>query len=95
MYGFNVNRKFLTAKARAYKHDAVYILKQQMHEQRKIVLPYVSPVIVFYSFFPPDKRIRDKDNVKKILNDCLEAAGILKNDNLIERAIFDSFQDLI
>jgi crossover junction endodeoxyribonuclease RusA len=39
----------------------------------------------FISVYPPDKRIRDIDNLLKIPLDSLQKAGVYKNDNQIDQ----------
>jgi crossover junction endodeoxyribonuclease RusA len=42
------------------------------------------PLEIRIAAFPPDRRKRDLDNLLKSVLDCLEASGVIENDNLIE-----------
>ena len=35
--------------------------------------------------YPPDRRVRDLDNIRKAVNDALEACGVVENDSQIKR----------
>jgi len=70
------------------------IISKKGREYRKRVAECVllagSPTIgdarlhVDIQLYPPDKRKRDLDNVRKAVNDSLEAAGVFNNDEQID-----------
>ena len=53
-------------------------------EQRKTRYTYSDPVRIVCELYPPDRRIRDQDNLNKALLDSLEKAGVFANDNLVK-----------
>lgn len=74
------------------KNGKPFIFKTQQKEIKQVInqiksqwnLPTIkSNVEIFYTFYFPDKKKRDIDNRLKILNDCLEEAGVIADDNLI------------
>ncbi len=81
-----------------YKNGKPFLYKQNQKEIKDIVMQIkqqwkypriTSSIEIRYIFYFPDKRSRDIDNRLKILNDCLEEAGVIKNDNLIIRGRFE------
>ena len=44
-------------------------------------------VVVFYKFYWPDKRTRDKSNQKKVINDALQGIIVDNDNNILERDI--------
>lgn len=75
-----------------YKNGKPFLFKQNQKEIKEIIkqikqqwnFPTLNEEIkVEYLFYFPDRRKRDIDNRIKILNDCLEAAGVIKDDSLI------------
>jgi len=72
-------RTLLSEQGRAYRKavDAVVA----MARARKAL---AVPLEVRIAAFPPDRRKRDLDNLLKSVLDCLEASGVIENDNLIE-----------
>ncbi len=74
-------RKFLPQRVREAIDDAVLILSS--FRDKTIESP--CQLYVVYTF--PDKRKRDIDNLNKSLQDCLEKAGIVKDDALFYRTI--------
>jgi len=46
-------------------------------------ITYTGHIKVFISFYPPDRRRRDVDNILKCLCDSLEKSGVYKNDSQI------------
>ncbi|WP_297455999.1 RusA family crossover junction endodeoxyribonuclease [Persephonella sp.] len=74
------------------KNGKPFIYKTQQKEIKDIVLqikqqwrlPTITQEVeIFYTFYFPDRKKRDVDNRLKILNDCLEEAGVIADDNLI------------
>lgn len=70
---------YMTAKGREYRENGL----RQFSE-------YNFPVIVGRSYikitaWPPDRRIRDLDNIVKPILDLLEHAQIIENDNLFDQ----------
>jgi len=75
-----------------YKNKKPFLFKQKQKEIKSIISQIKQQwrsttinkkVKVEYLFYFPDKRRRDVDNRMKILNDCLEDAGVIADDSLI------------
>lgn len=75
-----------------YRNGKPFIYKEQIREYdmivNEIVNKYKGNVIegsvhIRYEFVFPDNKKRDIDNRLKIINDCLETAGVLKDDSQI------------
>jgi len=64
---------------RAYR-KAVDAVVAQARARKALAVP----LEVRIAAFPPDRRKRDLDNLLKSVLDCLEASGVIENDNLIE-----------
>jgi crossover junction endodeoxyribonuclease RusA len=45
--------------------------------------PIVGPVAIRFWMYPPDRRARDIDNIRKALFDALQSAGVYINDSQI------------
>jgi len=82
--GYKNGKPFLYKQNQKEIKDIVNQIKQQWKYPR-----LTSAVEVHYTFYFPDKRSRDIDNRLKILNDCLEEAGVIKNDNQIIKGRFE------
>ncbi len=65
-----------------YMHDAYYLLKSQ--NLNSIDSKHLR--VEFY-IYPPDKKMRDIDNLVKSLQDVLQYAGIYKNDYFIDELL--------
>lgn len=48
------------------------------------VKPFIGPVALLIDAYPPDRRIRDLDNVMKALLDSLGSAGLYRDDSQIK-----------
>jgi crossover junction endodeoxyribonuclease RusA len=81
-WGFKGSQRFLTAKARKFKLDVFAAFALSEHESfGKARLQ----VTVF--LYPPDKRIRDIDNVIKPLLDALTQAKVFDDDSQVDRLL--------
>jgi len=74
------------------RNGSVYI-KQKGKEYRNTVMiicqmrrikPMHGRLCVLVRFYPPDRRIRDLDNIEKALFDALQHGGVYLNDNQID-----------
>ena len=72
-------RTLLSEAGRAYR-KAVDAVVAQARARKALAVP----LEVRIAAFPPDRRKRDLDNLLKSVLDCLEASGVIENDNLIE-----------
>jgi crossover junction endodeoxyribonuclease RusA len=72
-------RVLLGEAGRAYR-KAVDAVVAQARARKALAVP----LEVRIAAFPPDRRKRDLDNLLKSVLDCLEASGVIENDNLIE-----------
>ncbi len=60
-------------------------------QNEQIKAYFDQPVEVHITFFLPDRRRRDLDNIMKTLGDCLTYAGIIEDDNLIYKQTLEKF----
>lgn len=75
-YKFAGRHMYKTDKAKVWEKEAYYILKKL---RQKMIIKPVSLQIGLYL-----KRDRDIDGSLKPILDCLQLAGIIKNDSQIE-----------
>lgn len=76
---------FMTAKAKAWKETAWYMLRSQLPHKHK---PIEGPLECHMRFVPPNRR-GDADNRIKITLDALQAGGVIVNDRQIKRLVID------
>lgn len=81
-WGFSQSRRFLTAKAKAFKSEVYYKVIQS-----KITKFGKSYIRIAVELYPPDKRKRDIDNPLKPLFDSLVASGLFDDDSQIKELI--------
>ncbi len=81
-WGFLGSRRFLTAKARAFKSnvEAAFILS----EHKGFADARINLVVFLHA---PDKRARDIDNIAKPLLDALTQAGVFNDDSQVDRLL--------
>jgi len=77
-WGFKGHRRFLTPKANQFKSAVAQIVSDQ---QIKFGNQRLEISITLY---PPDRRIRDIDNVIKSTLDALVSADAFEDDSLID-----------
>ncbi len=75
-------KRFIPARIKQAIDDAIYILSQLKPEK-----PIDFPCQLYVVYTLPNKRKRDLDNLSKTLQDCLEKAGVVKDDTLFFRTI--------
>jgi crossover junction endodeoxyribonuclease RusA len=81
-WGFSQSRRFLTAKARAFKDEVHYKVIQSKYP--KFSRSYIKVSVELY---PPDRRKRDIDNPLKPLFDSLVAANLFDDDSQIQELV--------
>src|SRR6266478_8551690 len=75
------NRTVLSSSARNYRELIYYTLYQCIGKEGKWDgEPMHGDLMVEIIIYPPDKRKRDMDNIKKALFDALQYAGLYKDD---------------
>jgi crossover junction endodeoxyribonuclease RusA len=81
-WNFNGSRRFLTAKANKFKADvfSAFVLSEHKGFQSQRVSLTVH-------LYPPDKRVRDIDNVLKPLLDAFTQAGVFDDDSQVDRLL--------
>lgn len=79
-WGFRGSHRYLTDKAKLFKQEVLTAFK----DSKSIGLGS-KRLSVTISLFPPDKRVRDIDNVIKSLLDALCQAGAFVDDSQIDR----------
>lgn len=73
-------RVLISKDGRQYREKVVALVRRQSYPT------FTGPVSLTASFFPPDRRRRDLDNVGgKALMDTLQAAGLIQDDCQIKR----------
>lgn len=81
-WGFSQSRRYLTAKARAFKDEVHYKVIQSRYPSFG-----KSYIRVGVELYPPDRRKRDIDNPLKPLFDSLVASGLIEDDSQIQELI--------
>jgi crossover junction endodeoxyribonuclease RusA len=74
----NRKRVYLNALVKVYRHEVHYLC----FNKKKFGKDEVKIIIKMY---PPDNRIRNIDNILKVVFDALEHAGVVDNDNQFTR----------
>jgi crossover junction endodeoxyribonuclease RusA len=83
-YGRRGNRTFVKPQGIAYRALILSTLWQCIgHDEKWHKSPMDGDLMVEIIIYPPDKRKRDMDNIKKALFDALQHAGLYKDDNQI------------
>lgn len=72
---------YKTQKAREWQENTIALMEQAYAGQQ----PYSGSVTVEISYLVHTKRRWDIDNRIKALQDCLQLAGVLKNDCQVEK----------
>lgn len=93
-YPPSANLIWRTVQLKGWKHPRT-ILSKEGREYRKQVAKHVAvagrPCLgtarlqADYQAYRPDRRRRDLDNIRKAVNDALEAAGVIDDDEQIDR----------
>lgn len=74
------NKTILSAKARQYRLDVEAVMRAS-----GVVEGFAEDIAVTITFYPPDNRRRDLDNLPKGLLDALCHAGIYLDDSQVRR----------
>ena len=85
--GYKNGRPFVFKQKQAEIEDIIYQIEQQQTRE------FDKCIYIRYIFYFPDRRKRDIDNRIKTLNDCLEEAGVIKDDSLIVKMCAEKFVD--
>lgn len=75
----------LTPRARKYRLDVATAIAQQLGRRRPST--YRTPVQLDLELRAPDRRVRDISNHIKMCEDGLVAAGILRDDSLVDALV--------
>jgi crossover junction endodeoxyribonuclease RusA len=81
-WGFNQSKRFLNAKAKAFKQEVYYKVIQSKYPSFGR-----SCIRIAVELYPPDKRRRDIDNPLKPLFDSLVSANLFDDDSQIQELI--------
>lgn len=73
------NKTLLSAKAREYRDAVLLVMRFQK------IVPLIGDVELVITFHPPDRRVRDLDNLPKGLLDALKYAGLYGDDSQVRR----------
>lgn len=79
-WGFKGSHRFLTPKAKTFKQEvwvAAFNSKHGGYNDKRLSITV--------NLYPPDKRVRDIDNVLKPLLDALTHAKLFNDDGQIDR----------
>lgn len=83
-FGKLAGRHLISQKGREYR-EIVKIIFENIRDTNALVTYACDvPIEIEIVAYPPDKRIRDIDNIIKSLLDALTYAGIWKDDNIID-----------
>lgn len=84
LYSVFRGRKVLSHEGRAYFNTSIALLIRQKVKLQTVFLEK-RPIKATYKIYPPDKRLRDADNLLKATQDSLVKAGIITDDRYIKR----------
>lgn len=73
--------RYLRPKGKTYKARAAFAIKTQTFGLPSFGKQSVFAIIYLY---PPDKRVRDTDNIKKLLFDSITMSGIIDDDRYLK-----------
>ena len=79
-WGFKGSHRFLTDKAKTFKQEVWVAAFNSHHAGFKD-----SRLSITINLYPPDKRVRDIDNVLKPLLDALTQAKLFNDDGQVDR----------
>ena len=83
----SVNHIWVQGKGRTYKPKAVLVWQETarllLAHGKTISEPYTGKVALFITLYVKNNRRMDIDNRIKCLQDCLEPAGLLKDDSQV------------
>lgn len=79
-WGFKGSQRFLTSKAKTFKQEVWIAAFNSKHKGFKD-----ARLSITVNVFPPDKRVRDIDNVLKPLLDALTQAKMFDDDGQVDR----------
>lgn len=82
-------RRYLTPEARRYKEEVAWLMQSQARHQNFKKFDEKEKLQVFLRAYPPDRRKRDEDNIKKILYDTLIKGDVISDDSQIKRVTTD------
>lgn len=82
-YRNNQGRTHISPKGRAYRRAVVEAAAEQA------VKPVAGRLAVHIEAFPPDRRVRDLDNLLKATLDALAKAGVYGDDGMIDRLLIE------
>jgi crossover junction endodeoxyribonuclease RusA len=89
-WGRKGNRTFILPRGLLFRKqtalECIPYVKSELYDKR---------LSLFICAFPPDKRLRDLDNVLKILMDSLQHAEVYKNDYQIDSIYIKRMPDLL
>jgi crossover junction endodeoxyribonuclease RusA len=71
---------YLSPEAKRFRASAIATLKHAAARCHHQTITKACAVVI--DLYPPDKRKRDADNRIKAVLDCLQLAGVVKDDNL-------------
>ena len=82
------NKKFVNSTVKRYIETNSYIIKQRM--QSTSTIETSAAVDLYIYVYPPDNRIRDKDNILKCIFDTIKTSTLIKDDSQIKNlSVFD------
>lgn len=87
MYRHDRGRVHKSSEYKAWVKEAGYhwLIQKRKVPVKYILGRYVLEVLVY----PPDNRMRDLGNLEKALSDFLQDMGIVQNDYLSKRIVFE------
>ncbi len=76
---------FVKKKVLGYKAKVKSIVKQAIKEKYPEFIPFENPISYEAIYYEPDHKIRDLDNLKKVIWDALKSARVIKDDSLFKK----------
>ena len=82
IYGQRGKRKYLLPEVERYRTLVmISVIEQQPEFLNGVFFGKGVPLAITVYAYPPDRRVRDLDNIWKAILDSLQKAGVFANDN--------------
>lgn len=88
IWKFSRNKVYLNPLVKKYRDEVYYIVKDSVKFGKM-------KVELTIDVYPPDRRIRDIDNILKVIFDSLQYARVYDNDSQIKRLTVEFHETVI
>ncbi len=82
---YSKGKVFVRSKVNTYKKKMKQIVKEAIRNKYPEFEMFVVPISYEAIYYEPDHKIRDLDNLKKVIWDSLKSAKVIKDDSLFKK----------